>query len=213
VWLDRAFLSSTARDGEPTLVHGYAMTGHVAQGATVDRAFVLASEGMSREWAYVALSRGRISNRLYVAAQTDDARAEFAPTSPESRDPVERLAAALRESDAQVLAIDSGMPANEARREAERAVARASLERQALEVRRAKWLPGRRRELELARERERAAIEGLGEAKLREAEVRHGRRDFVCERELQVQRDALLVRMGERMTERVQQDRSIGRER
>ena len=55
------------------------MTGHVAQGATVDRAFVLASEGMSREWAYVALSRGRLSNRLYVAAQPDDERAEFAP--------------------------------------------------------------------------------------------------------------------------------------
>ena len=118
VRLDRAFLSSATRDGEPTLVHGYAMTGHVAQGATVDRAFVLASEGMSREWAYVALSRGRLSNRLYVAAQPDDERAEFAPTSPELRDPVERLAAALRDSDAQVLAIDS-------RRARERGAARS----------------------------------------------------------------------------------------
>ena len=36
VELDRAFLSSATRDGEPTLAHGYAMTGHVAQGATVD---------------------------------------------------------------------------------------------------------------------------------------------------------------------------------
>jgi conjugative relaxase-like TrwC/TraI family protein len=213
VRLDRAFLSSTARDGEPTLVHGYAMTGHVAQGATVDRAFVLASEGMSREWAYVALSRGRMSNRLYVAAQPDDERAEFAPTLPELRDPVERMAAALRDSDAQVLAIDSGVPANEVRREAERAATRASLERRAIEVRRAKWLPGRRSELKEARERETAAMEALAEAKLREAEVRHGRRDFVSERDLQLQRDASLVRVGERMTERVHQDRNIGRER
>lgn len=213
VRLDRALLESTARDGEPTLVHGYAMTGHVAQGATVDRAFVLASEGMSREWAYVALSRGRASNRLYVAAQPDDERAEFAPTSPELRDPVERLATALGDSDAQVLAIDSGTPANEARREAERAAARAAHERRAIEERRAKWLPGRRRELEAARQRERAALKALREAKLREAEVRHGRRDFVNEREIQLQRDASLARMGERMTERVLQDRSIGRER
>jgi ATP-dependent exoDNAse (exonuclease V) alpha subunit len=49
VQLDRAFLSGVTHDGEPTLLHGYTMTGHVAQGATVDRAFVLASEGMSRE--------------------------------------------------------------------------------------------------------------------------------------------------------------------
>lgn len=56
-------------------------------------------------------------------------------------------------------------------------------------------------------------MEELQDAKLREAEVRHGRRDFVSERGLQLQRDASLARMGERMAERVLQDRSIGRER
>ena len=74
--LDREFLLDTTRDGEPTLLHGYAITGHVAQGLTVDRSFVLASEGVSREWAYVALSRGRLSNRLYTAAVADQARVE-----------------------------------------------------------------------------------------------------------------------------------------
>ena len=84
VKLDRAFLARVTR-GDPTLVHGYAMTGHVAQGATVDRCFVLASDGMSRGWAYVALSRGRLSNRLYVTTQPDRERAEFAPVELDAR--------------------------------------------------------------------------------------------------------------------------------
>jgi ATP-dependent exoDNAse (exonuclease V) alpha subunit len=53
--LDRQFLSGTTRDGDPTLLHGSAITGHVAQGLTVDHSLVLASGGMSSEWAYVAL--------------------------------------------------------------------------------------------------------------------------------------------------------------
>ena len=58
------------------LSHGYAITGHKAQGMTADRAFVLGDEAMYREWGYVALSRGRTENRLYVVAgeldPTDD---------------------------------------------------------------------------------------------------------------------------------------------
>ncbi len=181
VELDRAFLSGATRDGDPTLLHGYAMTGHVAQGATVDRCFVLASEGMSREWAYVALSRGRLSNRLYVAAQPDDARAEFAPVQPERRDPVERLAAALRESDGQVLAIDSGASeSSEVRHEARapgRATRRGSGARSS-----AGGISGCRgaaRSSTDARERERAAGARLVEARRAEAEARHGTRRFV----------------------------------
>jgi ATP-dependent exoDNAse (exonuclease V) alpha subunit len=38
--------------------YGYALTGHAAQGATFERAFVLArDEGALREWGYVACSR------------------------------------------------------------------------------------------------------------------------------------------------------------
>jgi hypothetical protein len=49
------------------LEHAYALTGHAAQGATVDRAFVLLrDEGALREWGYVACSRARIETRLYV---------------------------------------------------------------------------------------------------------------------------------------------------
>jgi ATP-dependent exoDNAse (exonuclease V) alpha subunit len=91
--LDAGFLTGTTRDGEPTLLHAYAITGHIAQGLTVDRGFVLADPGIDQEWAYVALSRGRESNRLYLSASRDELRSEFAPTNPEPPDPVARLAA------------------------------------------------------------------------------------------------------------------------
>ena len=52
------------------LDHAYATTIHKAQGATVDIALVVADHAMTREAAYVGLSRGRHSNRLY-ATRTD----------------------------------------------------------------------------------------------------------------------------------------------
>jgi ATP-dependent exoDNAse (exonuclease V) alpha subunit len=48
--LDAPFLLGETAHGEPRLLHGYAITAHVAQGSTVDRAYVLADEGLSREW-------------------------------------------------------------------------------------------------------------------------------------------------------------------
>ena len=47
VSVDADFLHGATARGEPTLLHGYAITGHVAQGATVDRSFVLAGQGIS----------------------------------------------------------------------------------------------------------------------------------------------------------------------
>jgi ATP-dependent exoDNAse (exonuclease V) alpha subunit len=210
--LDRRFLSGRTRDGEPTLLHGYAMTGHVAQGATVDRAFVLASEGMSREWAYVALSRGRHANRLYLAAQPDDPRTEFAPSSPELRDPIARLTTTLSQSDAQVLAIDSGrVEAHERHIEAQRAAAAATRARQAVEERGRLWLPGRRRALASAREHERSAHESLGKARQVETQLLHGTRRTAVESDRE--RDDRWQRAHDRATERVlQRDGGIGRE-
>ncbi len=45
--------------------HGYATTIHKAQGATVDKAWVLASGSMDRHLAYVAMTRHREQVRLY----------------------------------------------------------------------------------------------------------------------------------------------------
>jgi hypothetical protein len=49
--------------------HGYATTIHKNQGATVDRAFVLASSTMDRHLTYVAMTRHRDSVQLYANSQ------------------------------------------------------------------------------------------------------------------------------------------------
>jgi conjugative relaxase-like TrwC/TraI family protein len=50
------------------LDHAYALTAHAAQGATVDRSFVLGSDELYREWGYTALSRHRDQARFYVVS-------------------------------------------------------------------------------------------------------------------------------------------------
>ncbi len=48
------------------LTHGYAVTVHKSQGATVDRAFIYANDSLFRESGYVAMSRARERTDLYV---------------------------------------------------------------------------------------------------------------------------------------------------
>ncbi|MFY9294879.1 MAG: Ti-type conjugative transfer relaxase TraA [Methylorubrum rhodinum] len=60
------------------LDHGYAATVHKAQGATLDRVHVLATPGMDRHLAYVAMSRHRHSVVLHAAR--DDFIPEWART-------------------------------------------------------------------------------------------------------------------------------------
>jgi hypothetical protein len=50
------------------LDRGNALTAHLAQGAIVDRAFVLGSDELYREWGYTALSRHRAEARFYMSA-------------------------------------------------------------------------------------------------------------------------------------------------
>jgi conjugative relaxase-like TrwC/TraI family protein len=106
VRLDGGFLTRQTVHGDPVLAHGYAVTGHVSQGLTADRAFVLGSDVMYREWAYTAMSRGRVLNRLYVVGDTEHARDEIAPR--ECATIQEELVGALRRSQAQVMALDAG---------------------------------------------------------------------------------------------------------
>ncbi|MDA0166009.1 relaxase domain-containing protein [Solirubrobacter ginsenosidimutans] len=198
VRLDREFLHGTTRDGDPTLLHGYAITGHVAQGLTVDHSLVLASGNVGNEWAYVALSRGRESNRLYVAEREEDGRAEFAPVDQAGIGAFERLRRSMESSEAQVLAIDSGRPAS---REREDELAAATRERRALEERGRTWLPGRRRRLDAARARELAATRVIADERRAEIEQAHGSRPFEVQSEDDVK--SRYEAMAERATQRV----------
>ena len=76
------FLDASTRQGDPTLTHGYAITGHAAQGKTVDWAFVLADPSLSQEWGYTALTRGRDSNHLYLAAIARCGERSSRPSTP-----------------------------------------------------------------------------------------------------------------------------------
>ncbi len=92
--------------------HAYALTGHGAQGATVEWAAVIGRpDEFTREWAYTALSRARQSTRLHVISQADAhdrERQQYAP-EPADQAPAETVAAlhrAMARSETEPLAID-----------------------------------------------------------------------------------------------------------
>ena len=88
------------------VTHAYAMTVHKAQGPTCDRAFTLGTDNLYREQGYVAMSRGRLSNHLYIVGPRplDPDGAAHAPTQRSRAD--ELLATGLATSKAQSLAVD-----------------------------------------------------------------------------------------------------------
>jgi hypothetical protein len=91
---------------EADLGHAYALTGHAAQGATVERAFVLLpDQGALREWGYVACSRARVETRLYLAGR-DPLDRETPLRDPNPTTPPERVARALERSSSEPLALD-----------------------------------------------------------------------------------------------------------
>ncbi|HEY3547803.1 MAG TPA: MobF family relaxase [Propionicimonas sp.] len=59
--------------------HGYATTTHRAQGITTATAHVLAHAGMTRENLYVAMTRGRAENHVYVAVDAVDPDCDSLP--------------------------------------------------------------------------------------------------------------------------------------
>jgi ATP-dependent exoDNAse (exonuclease V) alpha subunit len=89
---DRAIV--TGIDEKQRTLTVYAMTVHKAQGATTDHALVLADDALYNELGYTALSRGRRSNKLYVATVADVEHARAAATV----EPGNRLRAALTRS-------------------------------------------------------------------------------------------------------------------
>lgn len=60
---------SIPTDSYQAIDHGYATTIHKNQGATVDRAFVLASTSMDQHLTYVAMTRHRDAAQLYAAQE------------------------------------------------------------------------------------------------------------------------------------------------
>ncbi|HEX5174245.1 MAG TPA: MobF family relaxase [Gaiellaceae bacterium] len=88
------------------LDYGYALTGHAAQGLTVERAFVLLHDlGALQEWGYVACSRARLETRIYLANR-DALERETPFRQPDPAGPPARAAHALQRSAAEPLAFE-----------------------------------------------------------------------------------------------------------
>jgi conjugative relaxase-like TrwC/TraI family protein len=119
---------------EGWLDHAYALTAHAAQGATVDRSFVLGSDELYREWGYTALSRHRDQARFYVVSPGSVERA-LPGLEPDRDAMAEDVVAMLSPSRRKELALDvldrNGPTAaeravSEAREEIERAEERVA---------------------------------------------------------------------------------------
>jgi conjugative relaxase-like TrwC/TraI family protein len=98
------------RDGGPAIEHAYAATTYQAQGATVDRAFVVADPSMDRQEVYVAVSRSREETYIYATPEVQRFdRDEFAPQDPFLRDGLEHIAEAAQRDGSQVAAFDMAL--------------------------------------------------------------------------------------------------------
>ena len=86
--------------------YGYALTGHKAQGVTTGRTFVVVDGTTGREWTYVAMSRGRQANTLYLAGAEPAEKSCTHLTHTQSDDALDRLTAALNRRSIHTAAID-----------------------------------------------------------------------------------------------------------
>lgn len=125
--------------GAGHLAHGYASTIHRAQGATVDKAFVLGSDDMVRESGYVALSRHRVAAHLYVVAGEEMEEVEGPQEVQEEVDPLAQLTRSLGRSGAEAMAGQQWSRSGVARTQAVRTLATRDMrtlagEREALEA-------------------------------------------------------------------------------
>ncbi len=87
---------------EGHLTHGYAATVHKSQGVTCDRLLVLGDETFTIETGYTSLTRGRLSNHLYVFAPEP----EIGHGLEAEVDPLRSFTDALHRSGAKTAAID-----------------------------------------------------------------------------------------------------------
>jgi conjugative relaxase-like TrwC/TraI family protein len=191
--------------------HAYALTGHAAQGLTVERAFVLGTDrGRLREWGYVALSRARTQTRLYVTEPFPEAESHFHEL--DDRDAFTRLAQALEESGEERLASEQ-RPPPPSRSRTRPVLTRGTPERRELEAARRQL-----RLLEDAAEQTREA-KATAERRLAEAEQRRtrlgwrGRRREGWKLDRQADTERSTIRLAEEKLARLEKERRRARER
>lgn len=101
-----------AEVGQGRLQHAYALTTSLAQGSTVERAFVLGSDATYREAGYTAASRARERTQFYVVSRDQDEGCveSHGPVQvrADDHDPLREMTLALQRSGAQHLALDTG---------------------------------------------------------------------------------------------------------
>jgi ATP-dependent exoDNAse (exonuclease V) alpha subunit len=90
--------------------YGYALTGHKAQGVSTGRTFVILDGTTDREWAYVAMSRGRQANTLYLANPEPHGEQCTHLTHTDRHDALDGLTATLNRGSAQTAALDHARP-------------------------------------------------------------------------------------------------------
>jgi hypothetical protein len=114
--LPSRYVNLRTQRGTPAIEHGYALTARLAHGMTTDRAFVLGSETVYREWGYTAWSRARLGTRFYaVEPEISD---EHHTAAPIDVDHYDELVRRLDRSEAQRIALDALPPAAVERRAA-----------------------------------------------------------------------------------------------
>jgi hypothetical protein len=86
--------------------YGYALTGHKAQGVTSDATFTVLAGAAEREWLYVAMSRGRHTNTLYLAAACDGEEPCSHVPHPAQDDSIDALARTLDHRPSRRLSIE-----------------------------------------------------------------------------------------------------------
>ncbi|MGH7718975.1 MAG: AAA family ATPase, partial [Gemmatimonadaceae bacterium] len=106
VTLDADYLDRRPADAVGSVELGYAITKYGAQGMTVDRAFVVLGDGLSKEEAYTALTRAREGTELYAVSREPVERAEIAPARDERDLGAEELGRGMERSEHGALAVD-----------------------------------------------------------------------------------------------------------
>ncbi|CAM3308397.1 MobF family relaxase [Williamsia muralis] len=90
---------------------GYASTIHAAQGMTADTCHVIGSDGLSRQLLYVAMTRGRHSNDIYLSTAEADPHKVTTPKALNPQTAIELLGGVLDRDGAQTSATTSAREA------------------------------------------------------------------------------------------------------